>query len=65
MNLSTPSVPDRRRRKPPAGRRRGVYIRPPAERGKLDTIAGLTLWLTLTHGFAGAGIGFVLGQLTV
>lgn len=44
-------------------RRSGLGLRRPAERGRLDTLAGLTLWLTLTHGFAGTGIGFVIGLL--
>lgn len=43
--------------------RRGRIVRQPAEHGKLDTLAGLMLWLTLTHGFAGSGIGLAVGLL--
>lgn len=40
-------------------------VRRPAERGPLDALAGLTLWLTLLHGVAGSGIGFVIGSPAV
>jgi len=36
--------------------------RRPAERGPLDALAGLALWVTLLHGLADSGIGFVVGS---
>lgn len=50
MTIRTP----RRSRKRPAGGRH-----------PLDTLAGVTLWLTLTPGLAGTGVGLVLGGLSL
>lgn len=46
-------------------RRAGWIARQPAERSALDTLAGLTLWLTLLHATAGTGLGLVIGSLAL
>ena len=60
MTTSNSSIADRR-----ASSRAGLGLHRPAERGPLDALAGLTLWLTLLHGMTGTGIGFAIGSLAL
>lgn len=45
--------------------RRALGLKRPAARGRLDSLVGITLWLVVTHGFAGTGIGLVVGLTTL
>ncbi|NKI33971.1 hypothetical protein HFP89_02175 [Wenzhouxiangella sp. XN79A] len=60
MTISNRSIGERR-----GPSRSGLGPRRPAERGALDALAGLTLWLTLMHGVAGTGVGFVIGSFAL
>ncbi len=59
MNSHTGFEPRVRRR------RMGWIIRQPAERGALDALTGLTLWLMLLHGAVGSGLGYFIGSLAL
>lgn len=60
MNASKPTIA--KRRGPTRGR---LGLRRPAERGPLDALAGITLWLTLLHGATGTGVGVLIGSLAL